>query len=85
MNLIDLYVDQKRWIAAIPFLKKYLPQERSDYGRFNQLALAYMESGLGHEAIPILLKPLEIEPNQTDIREVLGTLQPTSHDNAFTT
>ena len=44
-NLADLYLNLKQWKKAASFLERYLHHTPGDYGRLNQLALAYMESG----------------------------------------
>jgi putative glycosyltransferase (TIGR04372 family) len=75
LNLIDLYIGQKRWREAIPLLERYLTHQCSDYERLNQLAVAYMEYDASHKAVPILLRSLAIEPEQAIVHEALYTLQ----------
>jgi putative glycosyltransferase (TIGR04372 family) len=75
-NIIDLYLNLKRWKDAVFFLELYLTPGRCDLIRMNQLALAHMELGAPHKALPILIRSLETEPGQESIRDLLLTLQP---------
>ncbi|MGA2331132.1 MAG: TIGR04372 family glycosyltransferase [Syntrophales bacterium] len=77
LNIADLYFNLRRWKDAVPFLERYLNPPCRDHVRMNQLALAYMELGSPQQAIQILIKSLEIRPDQTSIRNALETLQPT--------
>ena len=75
LNLIDLYISQKRWRDAIPFLERHAAHECCDHNRLNQLALAYIEAGERPKAVPILLRSLRLNPGQPEIRDVLETMQ----------
>lgn len=79
LNIIDLYLNRKNWGDAVPFLERYLRPHCRDYVRMNQLALAYMELDAHHKAIPILIKSLEVMPDQPSVRAVLRELQAAIH------
>jgi tetratricopeptide (TPR) repeat protein len=74
-NLSDLYLHLKRWDEAARFLERYLCQTPGDYMKMNQFALALMESGNPTQAIPVIEKSLEIQPNQEDLSNILKTLR----------
>lgn len=76
LNLADLYFHLKRWNEAAIFLERYLRIVPLDCGRFNQLALAYMESGDRRQAIQVLESSLDIQPDQQEIQKVLNALKP---------
>lgn len=78
LNLTDLYFHLKRWEEAASVLERYLYNHPQDFSRQNQLALAYMESGKHNQAIPILERSLEIQPDQADIQNILKTLKSVS-------
>jgi tetratricopeptide (TPR) repeat protein len=75
LNLTDLYISAKRWEDALRFLEIYLAGTSNDFVRINQLALIHMESGRTREAMPLLERSLQIQPDQPSIKDTLKTLK----------
>ena len=75
LNLAELYQNEKRWKDAACQLEKCVLIRADDPDLYNQLALTYMESGKFEKSRSVMIKSLELKPEQKDIQEVLATIE----------
>jgi glycosyltransferase involved in cell wall biosynthesis/predicted TPR repeat methyltransferase len=75
MNLIDLYLDSKRWKEAATQLEKCIAIHPHDLNFYNQLGTVYLEMGNTVKAKEALTKSLELNPDQKIVRESLSALE----------
>jgi colanic acid/amylovoran biosynthesis protein len=75
LNLANLYQNEKRWKDAACQLEKCILICSDDPNLYNQLAMNYMEYGDLENARNVIIKSLELGPEQIDIQELLSAIE----------
>jgi GWxTD domain-containing protein len=68
------YAALKDWASALPLLERLL-SEATEVSVLNLAGEGYLNSGRPDQALPLLEKSLQLEPNQPNIRELLEKAQ----------
>lgn len=75
INIATVQQELKQWLKAAQQLEKYVRVDNRNANVFNQLGRIYLEIGKVTEALSVLKRSLEIDPNQPIILESLNELQ----------
>lgn len=75
INLSSLYQGAKKWEDAALYLELFLKSENENTGILNQLALIYLEAGNREQSIATLKQSLSIKQGQSEIINVLKSLE----------
>jgi len=71
MNLVNLFQSEKRWKEVINHLESLIKSETGDFNLYNQLGMAYIETGENEKATVALSKSLDLNPDQEAVKESL--------------